>query len=531
MIVDIKKLINYIGEPFFVYGTGNYASGLMSKLEQTGNADRVKAFITTEGSLDSFHELKVYSIDEFAFLPEKLPVLVAVSKIHSHEIRVSLSKIEGLKVQFLEDYIFEDDWEIDHPWFIYNGRDKAFYLNRISSWKKCSIDVIDDGRKTDTGRAKRNSNQIVFVLGNEYSVPRQMRIMVPLKKLGYEIVILAYGKVTDEPDRQRAIENGLDFLHCECVEELMYTMMKYNPWFYYLETMNMDPSWGAVILQMKELFGKVIYTQYDLMNVGWELPDEWKEVEKYALERADACILRADAGDYLERIGIQIKKSIQYYDYCWGDIKGTGISTNDDGVLKLCLIQGYAKDLTGEYLAEVLEYDKQAKVWDILEHLEGHNVRFDMYTLLVDESVRQELEELERKYPFFKVYIGIQHELLMKKIKQYDYGCSFTTVGIPITEAGRMTLSGATGAGNIYHACIRMFDYLDCGLPIIATAYERQSEYLEKLGVLVRMNLGNLNVDYLRKHKNDYKNRIPSAMYELSCYHQITRLEQFFYSV
>ena len=67
---------------------------------------------------------------------------------------------------------------------------------------------------------------------------------------------------------------------------------------------------------------------------------------------------------------------------------------------------------------------------------------------------------------------------------------------------GRKKIPEQESIDNVYYGSTyinsisnRYLDYLDAGIPIIGTHPRKQCKYLEEYGVIVQMDLSNLNID------------------------------------
>lgn len=79
--------------------------------------------------------------------------------------------------------------------------------------------------------------------------------------------------------------------------------------------------------------------------------------------------------------------------------------------------------------------------------------------------------------------------------------------------------------------CNKYFDYIDAGIPVIATLPQKICDYLEDFGVLIKMNSSTLDIDLLRKKRFYYRQRVKEVKHELSVEYQVFRLIEFFNDV
>lgn len=74
----------------------------------------------------------------------------------------------------------------------------------------------------------------------------------------------------------------------------------------------------------------------------------------------------------------------------------------------------------------------------------------------------------------------------------------------------------------------KFFDYIDAGLAVIANTQTRLCEYLEQYGVLIRMDTDQLDIDYLKKHRKQFRKNAETARVKLGIENHIDRLLRFF---
>ena len=65
-------------------------------------------------------------------------------------------------------------------------------------------------------------------------------------------------------------------------------------------------------------------------------------------------------------------------------------------------------------------------------------------------------------------------------------------------------------------------------MPVITTWSSKMWEYLSPYKIVIKMDLSNLDIDYLKKNRNYYKQEVRKAQKELDINNQIIRLIHFF---
>lgn len=348
-------------------------------------------------------------------------------------------------------------------------------------------------------------------------------------KKKYNVIVLEYEYFNELVIRE--IEGyNITFSHCENMIDVMRKAIQYNPLVYYYE-----PAWGdcigsEIMLSHKELFGKIVFAPYDILNDGYvQISDKSKLMEKYCLENADGVVWRWFSKEFLEKEKgfIYEGKSIQFLDYCKGFELNEEVKTDD--ILKICFVQGGIYELLdGQLLENDGVYKEWARIDTILNKIGNvDGCIFHMFIAQCNASDREKLKKLESEYFNFKVFYEVKYDKLISIISEYDYGCFFTTSGkdIPEMESFNNINYGST---YINSEANRFYDYLDANIPIIATRPKKQCDYLNKLGVLVKMDISNIDLDYLRENKELYKKNVEKAKPELLIDNQIARLLDFF---
>ena len=81
-------------------------------------------------------------------------------------------------------------------------------------------------------------------------------------------------------------------------------------------------------------------------------------------------------------------------------------------------------------------------------------------------------------------------------------------------------------------AANRYFDFFNAGIPVVSSCEcKRQAEYLKQYGVLVDMTIEDLDIEYLNKNKNFFRNNVKEAEKYLAISAQIDRMIVFFNSL
>lgn len=520
-----------------IYGAGGYANKVYAFMKKAGLREMIDSFVVTElKNRSDIDGIPIRCVDDISFFnDEDTAALIAVSKVYEEEIAQTLQSHDCLNMIKFSDFVLEDDDFYD---MLRIQSDEQF-LKTITdeyAWN----DAIDykygfgeEREETENVIARRNGdnidrNTIVFISGD--MKPRIVKIIGALAKKRYNLIVLEYEYCNELVVKDIEMYNNVTYIHCKDIVDVFCESLQYNPLVYYFE-----PAWGncsgsEIMIRHRSIFGKIAFAPYDVLNDGYvQISEKNKLMERYCLENADGVVWRWFSREYLERKkGFVYKgKAIQFLDYCKGFELDGGCST--DQLVKICFVQGaICEYLDDSILRNNSKYAEWARIDTILEKLGNReDCIFHIFIGVVYDCYRREIEELEKKYTNFHCFYGMKHNELIHKISEYDFGCFLTTGGEELPELESID-------GVYYGSCYlnsegnRFFDYLDAGIPIIATRPKKQCEYFDSLGVLVRMNLSNIDIDYLKKNKAFYKENVKKAKPKLLIDNQIERLIDFF---
>lgn len=520
----------------FIYGAGYYASVIYQALKKVGLKDKIFSFFVTNlNEVKAIDGITVRAASELASYYEKnCIILLALNRENEREVVQLLKEkyglTEGIK---LLDYIVKEEELYER--LIVEPNDRfiekvlGYYIwnhaHSIAELKEKWTQAENSIKRRE--RLETDKKTIVYISGD--LKPRSKKIISALVRKNYHIVVLEYAFINDLI-RTEIMSEDVDFFHCQDIIEVLYRALQYKPLVYYFE-----PDWGdcigtEIMIRHNNLFGKIVFAAYDVLNDGFvQISEKDKLTEKYCLENADGIVWRWFSKEYLEeKKGFVYKgKSIQFVDCCKGfDIK---LNSKLDDRVKLCFVLTRMYGFLDEtfYNNDGI-FNESARIDTILAKLGNRNdCLFHIFIGQCDNSDREKIEILEKKYTNFKAFYGMRYSELINKISEYDYGCFLMTGGKDIPELESLD-NMYYGSVHINSVSNRFFDYLDANLPIISTTSKKLCEYLEKYGVVIKMDLSNLDIDYLKKHKMFYKKNVEKAKEELLIETQITRLIDWF---
>lgn len=538
LMKDLCKKINKYPK-VLIYGAGYYANVIYQALKKVGLRDKVDSFFVTnlEGT-EYIDGITIKEASALASYSEKESIiLISVNRIDEKEIIRTVKESYGFENEIkLLDYIMEDnvlyeklktesdEWFFQHIMEYYVWNYISPFNEFGNKWKE-----IESNIKL---REQMNPNQNVIVFISGDLKPRSEKIIGALVRKNYHIVVLEYG-FCNELVRTEVMLYNIEFFHCRDMIEVFYRALQYKPLVYYFEPVWGDCSVSEIMIRHKNLFGKVAFAAYDVLNDGYvQIPEKDKLTERYCLENADGIVWRWFSKEFLEeKKGFVYKgKSIQFLDYCKGvDVKRDNKS---DDRLKICFVQGgIYQFLDDTVFTNNTIYTEPARIDTILDKIGNNNdCIFHLFIGRCDDNDRKKLRKLEEKYFNFKVFYETSHSELIYKISEYDYGCFFMTNGKDIPEQESID--------NVYYGSIhinsitnRFFDYLDAGIPIISTIPKKLCEHLESYGVIIKMNVSDINIEYLKQHKLIYAKNVAHAQTDFKIDNHIQRLIDFFNAI
>lgn len=530
----IKKLYNMLNlyQQIVVYGTGNYAKQIYPYLVESGLREKIICFTqTTESKIDSIDGVEVINIDALDCDKEKCVVLIAVSGVYTNEIGQTLSEHQYTNVVSLVDYI----WDYDKKEELFSGLTTyREYCEFIADWyvethvEKVEKEEIINKliRRGESVKKETDHNLIVMICGHISS--RTYRIAGALRKKQYDIVMLDHCRNTNPWCLQELQKIDMKIYRCRCIEEMLYYALQYCPLAYFFEPRWGDYVWAEIMLKNKNYFGNIAIASYDVLNEGYlGRGEKWLEAEKYAFEHADGIVWRWFSKQALEKRGFQFKgKSIQFLDYCCSRDRKEKIISADTNVVKLCAAAGYGDEYI-EKKTYTTQYIDFARIDEILEKIGNRkDCVFHFYAGGLNQDNMEICRQYEEVYRNFKVFIGIEHQELLKRLEEYDYGSYLCTDGeFPDENVPIGAYYGNTFKNGIRNA---YFDFLDAGLAIITTHAPKLWEYLSDYDVVIRMNLSNIDIDYLYRNRKYYKDQAEIARKALVIDKHIQKLIDFF---
>lgn len=523
-------------QKIIIYGTGYFAQKIYPQLIKFNLRKKIVCFTQTEEcGLVSIDGIPIINIKKINYNKEECVVLVAVSVLYANEIKRTLLEFEYPHIVSLIDY------RVHYQWLETDYRDLTSfeeYYEYIEDWhirtQKCNKDgraILQrgwDGKKST--RRKTDDNLVVWICGHLSS--RTTKIIGALIRKGYRIVFLSYFDGANPWNLDELQQFNIQIYQCLYIAELLYWALQYNPLVYFFEPFWGNCLWAEIMLKYKKHFGKVVLALYDVMNDGYTgKTEEELATEKYALEHADGIVWRWFSKEYLEEKGFRYQgKSIQFLDYCYHKNEENVSYDLNPFAIKICFLSGYGDEYV-EDRAYVTRYTDWARIGEILEKIGNRtDCEFHFYAGALQNNANMErCEQYVKKYNNFKFFLGTEHKELLKRLKEYDYGCELWTGG----ETPPDDMPMGNYYGSIFNNSVRnaYFDFLSAGVPVITTQASRMREFLGAEEAIIQMTLSDLDIDYLIEHKQYYKEKVEEKRKEWDIDNQIPKLIRFFQEI
>lgn len=519
-----------------IYGTGDFARKIYPKLVQYGLKKKIVCFTqTNESNMDFFYGIPVVNIKALSYKQDECVVLIATSHLYVDEIKQTLLEYKYLNVVSLVDYIlyyqrFAEDYRYLTTFEEYCEYIADWYVRVHRGNLDINMVVQELLNKSKDKNDKMDDNLVVIICG--FLSARITKIIGALKRKKYNIVMLEYYGPVNFWYVNTLQSMDIPIYHCEHVAEMLYYALQYHPLVYFFEPRWGDCLWTEIMLKNKQYFGKIVLTLYDILNYGFIGIEESKlMLEKDALEHADGIVWRYFSKEYLEEKGFRYQgKSIHFLDYCSHQDMNTMPEALDSSVIKLCVTVGYGDEYLEDRAYDV-KCDDLARIGEILEKIGNRqDCIFHFYAgAIIDNKNITRCEQYERQYKNFRFFLGTEYNELMEKLKYYDFGCDLFIDGE--ISSDDIPVGPYYSSIMINSVCNKHFDFLSVGLPIIATRPLKVCEYLDAYGVVVKMDLSTLDIDYLKQHKEYYKEKVKEAKKALDIDNHISRLIEFFKEV
>lgn len=353
-------------------------------------------------------------------------------------------------------------------------------------------------RKLETNLQNRYSaeeKRVLFVV--EHVSPRLSKMVKALHDTGYHVTLLHSLVATDDhkdlEDAKKCCECYFDY---EGIAQLSYLIIDSRiPIIHYFVSWG-DMSTAILLFQAKGILPKIIVERYDILNGMYIQKQILFKQEQYLMECADGVCCREYAGEYCkEELGFHMRRDpLLFWDYA--DQALTFDKKEDE--LSIC----YAGGITTEEEGPECPHACFLELAAICEENKCH--------LHVYPSVWREKEfaiyvQYEKQHKYFHIHKPVEFSKLYKELGQYDYGIH------PMKKTYQdkaYNQQNYTTDKFIYAATNKYFDYISTGLPMIGAVPVKQTQDLEKTGIILRWTIEELDFDELRRRRKELRDNL-----------------------
>lgn len=508
LLLDLLKEELIKRDHFIIYGTGNYAKEFMTVIhDEEDICNKILAFTVSRPEENTdFYGYPVKKLEKIECDKVKVSIIVTIAQ--KTKI-VELLESQGYKdILCLTDFIVDNLKHVRDTYVLLSYPDLCKCILSENGLEISEYDAIVN-RKNKLNSYDRR--QIVFIEGN-YS-PRIKKQVNALARKGFYIVLILYGSCAFENVENDFLYDNIEIRRCERGVQMIYAAMEYNPYVYHFSPDWGNLAWLEVMIRNKENFRPIAVELYDVLNAGYSEPtvDTYQlECERYCLENSDGIVWRWYAKELLEKKGFRFAgSSIHFSDYCSGALmfgKQAAVGNRGSNKIRLCMSSG---DISGWDINKTIRgFSYFASLSEIVEKIgNDQGCVLDVYTLEASKEYLDFFEKTKSKYNNIRFIVGKKHSDFLSELSQYDYACEFFTGRSVASDDLKIEIGGRTMLGSNLKCCManRWFDYIDAGLPIITVNPSQTNQIFKQAGALIEMTLDNFDINYLKKHKIDYK--------------------------
>lgn len=521
-VIELKKKV-WLQSHIILYGCGEYAKKTYESLKKI---DVIPDYCVISGEVcgETFFESKipVYNVEKKvnSIRENKSLVIISVSELYQDEIKKTLTDLK------INNYIDITEYDRNSMDYIkrYETMNKEDCLQEIATWYMDNTEKYYESEVNTISKIKKaamakisKENEVVIALA--HLTPRTVKVIDGLKNGGYKINIIASSEASLSPMWVQDIEKlGFKIIRCNSFSEWMYKLIFSKAKIIHLFTHRHHAYYDKILIKFKDLFPKIVYDEYDIVNrIYKDISKDVLDNEKYCLENADAICNRGFDIEYLKkehnyRINSEV---IQFHDYC-SNQQYICRNINKDNTLSLCYVGGiYSRHQNESFMECQLEFIKLC---------EKNKVHYHIYPAGWSEEYFKEYIECDINNEYFHFHKPLPFSELIKEITKYDYGVSL------MKEEMKKTAFNVVITFD-YAACNKFFDYLDAGLPIIASAPLKTVDFYEEKGVLLRWNIEDFDFKVLRERRKELSNKVLKVREELRIDNNINQLIEFYEKV
>lgn len=507
-----------------LYGAGQKTHSIYNALCMSGYI--IVYCVVTSGSVEEsdFERVKVYPFlnKRNEIVDKGYQLVIACAQKSETDIAENIER-NGIYKYWKTN---EMPWSVDFNYYRYLGAQeykdiirKKYYSNKEYAAHEALRIYVEEDKKP-----RMKEKKILFLM--TCASPRALKIIGALYRNGYDVEIIMWANATYlTAERYKEFEGTCNHIKlCIDAEEVMLFCAASDAGILHIfSDANSDIELPQILINCKEIFPKIVFDEYDVMvEMRRNIPKRTIDAEAFCLEHADGLCSRYVCMEYLVNAGYDIcKKRIYFIDCCHDFTNYSSLQKLDEDTLHLAFAGS---------LFSGKEY-KTCKDGRFLEYgilCEKNRIHLHLYPIQYDESKLYEYIEMEKINPYFHLHHPVSPQKLAQELSQYDYG-------VDSVQLGALEYAEKVGSWNkegcIYSSANKLYDYLDAGLPIVATLPVKQAEMFERDGVLIRKYDEEIDFDELRQKRDKMKKKVTKIREKYRVSNQLHLLTEFYDSL
>lgn len=513
------------GKKIVLYGAGQKSHSTYKALIMCGY-NIAYCVVTSDFVQESdFEDVKVYP-----FLEKKEDIIeneyqIVIASFQRYEMEIADNIIRNGIYTFWKTS--EMPWSTDFE--AYRNLGKKEYMDIIRKKYYSNIDkyiknelvhnFIEKNIKQDI-----NNKKIIFLVLS--ARPRSYKIIDALHRKGYYVNVIMWINalnMTSENYKEFSEISDECTICIDVAEVMLYCAAIDSKILHIFSDPNIDIELPQILINCKAIFPKIVFDEYDIVaHLFRTVPTPIIDAELFCLKYADGLCNRYTCMEYLEENGHDIcKKRIYFIDCCndFTDYESPQRGPEDD----LHMVH-----VGTVYADNAYQISKVGRLLEFGLLCKKHKVHLHIYPISYDIAKMHAYIDMEKVNPYFHLHYPVSACELAHEISQYDYG---------VLNANQGFLEYADTEGPyakeqlLYCSANRHYDFLDAGLPIVASVPVEQTKIFEKEGVLIRKVDEEIDFEELRRKRNSMKKKVVEVREKYKISYQLPALIEFYDSL
>ncbi|MFG6346919.1 MAG: hypothetical protein K1W35_25420 [Lachnospiraceae bacterium] len=507
-----------------LYGAGQKTHNVYNAFCMSGYTIAYCVVTNAADGVTDFERVKVYPFVEKKdeIVGKRYQLVIASAQKSENDIAENIEK-NGLNEYWRTNELpwsasFDNYKELDSEGYLNIIKRKYYSDEKRYGTNECIKSFIENDKVLPAKEGK-----LLFLL--TCASPRAYKIIDALHRNGYDVEVIMWANamyLTSERN-QEFEEISNQFHLCIDVEEVMlYCAVSGAEILHIFSDANSDIELPQILINCKEVFPKIIFDEYDIMvGMRRDIPQKTVDAEIFCLQYADGLCNRYTCMEYLEDKGYEICKKRIYFIDCCNDLnKCFSLQKSDKDDLHLVFAGGL-------FSGKEYKSTKDGRFLEFGEICKENRVHLHLYPVSYDVAKLHDYIDMEKTNSYFHLHHPVSARKMAQELCQYDYGVAGVQMGI-------LEYAEKNGSWKkesyIYSSTNKMYDYLDAGLPIVTVIPVKQTEMLEKDGVLIRKYDEEIDFDELREKRNELKKRVLKIREKYEISNQLPALIAFYNS-